>query len=374
MSYGNYPDKEKIKKILVIKLRHLGDTLLSTPIFSILKEKYPHAQIDAYIFKDSKQILELNDNISNIYVYDRSWKIFFWIKRLFKEVIFLKKLRKQKYDLVLNLSDGDRAWIATKTCKAKYRVGFDCHNRKKNKLFTHIVKHPANPRHTVERNLDALRCIGIFPKESEKKLFFKISTTAQKTVKKILVEKNFANFILIHPLSRWKFKCWPMEKVEELVGLLIQEGNKVILTSGPDEEEKIWIEKIVKRFPKERVLNLSGGGTIHELAALIELCEVFLCVDSLPLHISSVLRTKVVTIFGPTSDLYWGPWLNPNAKVLFQNFSCRPCLQDGCGGSKYSECLQTLKVEIVLKEIKILLKSLKKDRDFPLFPCLSLEY
>jgi heptosyltransferase-3 len=70
-----------------------------------------------------------------------------------------------------------------------------------------------------------------------------------------------------------------------------------------------------------------------------------------PLHMASALKKPVVAIFGPTSDAAWGPWRNPRAKVVAQNISCRPCYQDGCGGSKYSDCLHTLPVERVLEAL-----------------------
>jgi len=66
---------------------------------------------------------------------------------------------------------------------------------------------------------------------------------------------------------------------------------------------------------------------------------------------ASALKRKVVAIFGPTSEVTWGPWRNPDARVVAKNLSCRPCYLDGCGGSKMSECLATLSVESVLKAV-----------------------
>ena len=120
----------------------------------------------------------------------------------------------------------------------------------------------------------------------------------------------------------------------------------MVFTSGPDPLERAMVDEIVGGLD---VVNLSGKISLMELAAVIEMSEMLVCVDSVPFHMASALKKRVVAIFGPTSDVTWGPWRNPEARVVAQNFSCRPCYQDGCGGSKMSDCLATLPVGMVLK-------------------------
>ena len=76
--------------------------------------------------------------------------------------------------------------------------------------------------------------------------------------------------------------------------------------------------------------------------------RAFICVDSVLLHIASATKTPVVALFGPTSEQNWGPWMHVKAKVVTQNFSCRPCYQDGCGGSKKSDCLLRIPQNAIL--------------------------
>jgi heptosyltransferase-3 len=147
-------------------------------------------------------------------------------------------------------------------------------------------------------------------------------------------------YVVIHPTSRWRFKCWPAEKMREIAKKLIERGVKVVVTAGPGED----VEAIVKDLP---VLNFCGALQLKEFAALIRSSACLLCVDSLPFHIASALKKPVVALFGPTSEITWGPWRNPEAVVLTENFSCRPCYQDGCGGSKKSDCLEQISVERV---------------------------
>lgn len=158
------------KKILVAKLRHHGDVLLSTPVFSILKKRFPHAEIDAYIYSETLPMLEGHPAVSDFILYDKKWKKLPCWKRYLEEAKLLRVIRKKGYDLVINLTEGDRGAIAAKVSRAPYAVGFDPEGggmKGKKECYTHVIQHTPQPRHTVERQLDALRCLGIFPPTSE---------------------------------------------------------------------------------------------------------------------------------------------------------------------------------------------------------------
>ena len=345
MTYGDYPDLSRVRKILVVKLRHLGDVLLTGPVFSALKRAMPGAIVDAYVYEEARPMLEGHPALRGILGYNRKWKGLGLLPRLRREWALLRGIRKEGYDLVINLTEGDRGALAAFAAGAEIRVGFDPKGGWQKRLYTHRVKHCPGVRHTVERNLDALRRIGIFPEERERDLFLLVPNEAREAMRKRVGE----GFVLIHPTSRWRFKCWPVAKMRELTRRLLKMGKKVVITSGPDAMERAMAGEIGEGFP---VQILAGEISLKELGALIELSEVLVCVDSVPLHMASALKKRVVAIFGPTSDVTWGPWRNPEALVVSQNFPCRPCYQDGCGGSKYSDCLHTLPVELVMRALE----------------------
>lgn len=355
MSYGDYPELKDIKKILVIKMRHLGDVLLTTALFSELKEKLENASIDAYVYEESRQILSGNPSIDMIHGYDRKdKKLVFW-KKLFKEIRFIWKMRKQNYDMVINLTEGDRGAIIAKFSGAKIKVGFDPEGsgmKGKKKIYTHVVKKCKTLRHTVERDLDVLRRIGIFPEK--KQLFLSIPENAYSKVTTLLDKIDIKDYILIHPASRWRFKCLPTIKMRQLIQALLSRGEKIILTASSDPIEKQMVQDIAKGF--DQVFDLSGQFNLKELGALIDKSKAVICVDSVTLHICSALKVKCVGIFGPTSDVTWGPWQNDHAQVVYKNISCRPCYLDGCGGSKYSDCLHTLEINKIVRALDVVLK------------------
>ncbi len=362
MTYGNYPDLSSVKKILVVKMRHHGDVLLTSPLFSNLKKAIPDAKIDAFIYKDTLPMLEGHEAISEYLLYDRDWKKLSLFKKIGKELLLLKKIRSGGYDLVINLTEGDRGAIAALVSGSKLRVGFDPGKSGlfgKRRAFTHVVKSCPHPRHTVERQIDVLRRIGIFPTPEERDLQLHIPEAADSKVTEMLEMEEIrpGGYILIHPVSRWKFKCLSTKQIAQLITTLHGRGHRIVMSAGPDPQEIAMVQEIISLAPEVPVFNTAGKLTLKELAALIEMSRALICVDSVPLHIASATKTPVVVMFGPTSEQNWGPWMHPRSKVVAQAFSCRPCYRDGCGGSKMSDCLFSLPQSAILSAFDEVLSS-----------------
>ena len=129
------------------------------------------------------------------------------------------------------MTEGDRGAIAAKLSKCQYAVGFDSENKGlfgKKKWYTHIVKQTSRPRHTVEKQLDTLRCLGVFPHSNERDLFFHIPLSAEKKVKHLLQESGIkpGEYVHIHPVSRWMFKTVPIQTMVDVIHFLDGKGKK----------------------------------------------------------------------------------------------------------------------------------------------------
>ncbi len=361
MSAGIHPDLSKVRRVLVIKLRNHGDVLLTAPIFSALKSRLPEARIDAYVYRDTVPMLEGHAAISAFHQYDRKWKALSVLSRWRHEFALLNAIRRAGYDMTVNLTDGDRGTVAASYSGAGIRVALNPEGHGftgKRRLITHVVKRAATPRHMVEQNLDALRRIGIFPDPSERQMHFAIPDDARSAVMQRLARHGIAgrDYLLIHPTSRWLFKCWPAGRVAELIDTLSLGDFPVVLSCGPDERERAMIEAIKRATRHARLIDLGGMLTLKELGALIEQAQCLLCVDSVPMHMAAALRVPTVALFGPSSDQIWSPWDNAHATIVTRNLTCRPCGLDGCGGSKKSDCLESLPVSDVLRVVKSKLK------------------
>jgi len=344
----DYPDLSQVRRVLVAKLRHHGDVLLTSPVFSVLKQRCPQAKIDAYIYVSSLPMLEGHGAIHEFILYDTNIKKSFFLKRCFYELKLLWKIYRKRYDLVVNLTEGDRGALVAFVSRASVRVGVDPERSGmwgKRFFYTHLAEKCHQIRHTVERDLDVVRHLGIFPTLEERELYFHIPEEAYVKAKELLHEGGIelpGGFVLIHPVSRWLFKCLPETTVAEVIRYLANRGAQVVLSASSDPLERQMNARIRALVPEVPIVDLGGRLSLKELGALIALSKLLICVDSVPLHLASALKAPVVVAFGPTSEITWAPWRNPFARVVKENLSCRPCYRPGCGGSHKSDCLETL--------------------------------
>ena len=351
-------DLQGVRRVLVTKLRHHGDVLLASPVFSVLKSHAPHLEIDALVYADTAAMLTGNPALSNVFGIDRGWKDLGLTGQVSAEWSLLQQLRRRNYDLLIHLSEHPRgAWLV-RLLGPRYSVAADYPRVRGwwRKSFSHLSPLPKNGRrHMVELNLDLLRRIGVQPMESERKLCFVPGDAAERDVARLLAEHGLApgGYIHLHPASRWQFKCWPAEKTADLIDRLQALGQRVLVTAAPDAEELELIARI-RESAMTPFADLCGKLTLKQLGAVSRNARLFVGVDSAPMHIASAMQTPVVALFGPSGEFNWGPWQVPH-RVISSDHSCRPCGNDGCGGGKLSECLVALPVSEVLRAVQDLL-------------------
>ena len=349
-----------IKRVLVIKLRHHGDVLLTSPVFSVLKNHAPHLEIDALVYQDTIEMLALHPAISQVHGIDRKWKSSGLLVQTAAEWRLLSALRDRSYDLLIHLTDHPRgAWIK-RLCRIPYAVARRLPDRGYlwRTSFSHLYPFPRNnPRHAVELNLDALRRIGIYPDELERKLVLATGVEADTSIKRLLAQHDLKdrNYIHLHPTSRWLFKCWPVGKMTRLIEALQARGHAIVVTTAPDQRERRMLQDILQPL-QQPVVDLSGQLSLKQLAALTARARCFIGVDSAPMHIAAAMQTPVVALFGPSGETEWGPWSVPH-RIVTSNHSCRPCGNDGCGGGKVSECLSSIPEQQVLNAMQELLQA-----------------
>ena len=345
-----------VHRVLVVKLRHHGDVLLSSPVFSVLKNHAPHAEIDALVYCDTRDMLAGHPAIAAIHCVDRSWKRKSLAVQARHELDLLKTLRARRYQLLVHLTDHWRgAWLA-QALRPRWSVAPARASRFWKWCFSHRYPLPKlTPRPTVEANLDALRRIGVYPEDGEKKLVMVPGPEAEQRVEALLAEAGVVpgSFIQVHPTSRWLFKAWTERKNAELMRGLVRDGHPVVLTGAPDPRERAIIARILAEAAVP-VHDFSGKLSLREMAALSARARLFFGVDSAPMHIAAAVGTPVVALFGPSSEKEWGPWRVAH-RIVVSDHPCRPCGNDGCGGGKVSECITELSVDRVHAAVNELL-------------------
>jgi heptosyltransferase-3 len=381
-----------VKKILVIKLRHIGDVLLTVPVFRALREHFPDAHISVLVNSGTEQVLTGNPLINEIIVFDRSIKGMSHLRKYKNEISFLRSVRKRGFDMTIDLTGGDRAAILSLISGARYRLGWKSREGLigKSHLYTHCFK-PDSKKHMVLQNLDVISQFGIGTKNLA--VDFHIPEDARTFVKRIFEENNIpqhpplstggqrgVKIVHVHPTSRWLFKCWRDEYMAEVITWLVGQGMKVVVTSSPDKKEIDKAKKILSLVPEftpsnipplprgsiRGVIDLCGKTTIKQLAAISETSVLFFGVDSAPMHIAAAIGTPVVALFGPSKPFHWGPWDKNNPygydkrsgiqeigehTVIQKHWDCIPCGKDSCNGAEIIKCMEgidTQKVKNVL--------------------------
>jgi len=299
------------RRILIIKLRHHGDMLLTTPVITTLKKHYPDAEIDMLMYLETREMLASEPELSHLFTIDRRWKKQGTFAHIGHERKLIARLIARQYDMVINLADQWRSALVSRLTGAPVRIGFDLPKRK-GKLWqfchTHLVDvADHNQLHTVEQNLSILTPLNLSPHVTQVTMSY--SAEDKAVVGKLLQSHHIEGpFVVVQPTSRWFFKCWTDEKMSQTITALRAEGVSVILTSGPADNELKMVERILAQCPADGVVSLAGKLTLRQLAALIDQASLFLGVDSVPMHMAAALKTPLVALFGPSKRVFWSPW------------------------------------------------------------------
>lgn len=352
---------DEIQRALVIKLRHHGDVLLASPVFDALKAHAPHVEIDALVYQETAEMLTLHPAIDAVHCIDRNWKARGLAGQAAAEWRLLRTLRQRRYDLLIHLTEHPRgAWLARlSACRWAVAPRVGGRGTWWTRAFTHFFSMPPHGRrHAVELNLDALRRIGLHPSGTERALHLVPGADAESRIAGILQSHGLhpGDFIHIHPASRWTFKCWTPDKMAQLIDHLADAGRRIVMTGAPGKEERSMVDRIVAAC-RHAPVDLCGQLSLKEMAALSAQAALFIGVDSAPMHIAAAVGTPTVALFGPSGETEWGPW-QVKAQVVTSSLpahTCRPCGQDGCGGSKVSDCMAQIEVRQVLDAVAALL-------------------
>ena len=330
-------DKNKIRKILIIKPAAIGDVLLCTPVAENLRHNFPDAKIVFLTQKFCKEVLTGNPFIDRILTYDL---------KLDNGRCIIRNIRKQKYDLIIDLFGNPRTAIITFRSGARYKVGYRFNWRS----IAYNIK--VTPRggevHNVEFNLDSLRALGLEIITDKPKFYLNPihHEFAENFFKLNGLDKS--NVIGINPSGTWPTKVWYSEKFIGLIKRLNSKYKLLLFWGLPNELKEA--EKI-KSAAGENIY-LIPETDLKYMAALQMKCKVFLTNDTGPMHIAWINGVNTAAIFGPTNPKLQGP-LSVNSVVILNE--TLPCL--GCNLTQLSQCpnehkcMRDLTVDYVIEKL-----------------------
>ena len=337
------PFPKKVERILVVELLKMGDLLVATPTIRALKEKFKDAQIDVLVLPEIKDLLKNNPFVNEVLIYASPKKT--------KEVISSKK-----YDLSIMLHPGSFkiSWLLF-CAKVKYRLGCTKAGIRYGKGFFLNKKLKPNLiwQHKIEDNLDVVRSINV--DTNNKQIVLPIEEIAKKKISS-LTKKFGKKLIGIHAPSLHRSQQWVPERFAEVADSLVKLHKCHIVFTGTDED-KDYINRIISMTEKKsNMVNLAGKTNLQEYIALIDRLSLLISVDTGALHIASAVSTPTVALFGPTIPVIWGPSY-PKSRVIWkEKAACVGCRKYSCVFNKDFECMRSINVIDVLKQVGVLLR------------------
>jgi len=328
-------------KILLIKQTSLGDLIHSTLAIEAVKAQYPEAEIHFMVDKACAFAVENNPHISRFFYYDqqkhfkRLRKNFLSVFSIAGEILSeLKKIRKYKYDLAIDLQGIERSVFYLYFCRAKRKFV------KGRKPFLKGFKNADIDDHALAElkgtlKLAEIECEDVFPKiylhepSSESlngKLPENFRTALNDSSKKLCV---------ISPYTSWETKDVPVNTWLKAAGLInSKEDSRFVFCATPDKRETLQkeLDEHLPQFPDlaEKVLNFAGETNIQELLTLIGKSDLVLASEGATGHMASALDTPLCVVFGPTKPSRVGPWGNKAKVIQSPDASCLGCYKRTC--------------------------------------------
>jgi predicted lipopolysaccharide heptosyltransferase III len=336
-------DWEKVRRILVVRLRSIGDTVLATPSLFALKRFLPHVQVDILVEDWVAPLLTDHPHVDNVVVLERGGVV--------ARTRTARELRAERYDVVYNLHGGTTATLLTRATGARHRVGFKTYQYAK--LHTELVPSPLllwgqQKTHSVEQQLALLGWTGV-PVTDRPRTQLGISPVASETVNQYLAAAGLADskIALIHPAAALTTKRWATENFARVVEFLAERGLACVAIAAPHEQEVLN-----DLLSEASVQILSLDLSLPEVTALAARSQLFVGNDSGIAHIAAAVGTPSVVVFGSSNIAHWRPWNRAKAEVVFEEMPCQPCHGYFCEKFPQPECILRVPVSRVVTAIE----------------------
>lgn len=351
---------QKIKKILIIKLTGIGDVVLALPMVEFLFKK-TKAEVHFLTGKENKDLLKNQHFIKKIIIFDikKDWINFF------KIIKFLKFLKKENYDICIDLTQSSYASsLLGYFSMAPIRIGFINPVRKeKNRLYSHLVDYNDH-QHIVDSYFDLLSPLGIKKQGKINLIQIKYEKKDQKKVNRVLRKENLEGkfFVGAHISSLIPSRRWDLERWAKVFEYLIKKDKNVRIIAVGSLQEKEMIDKqknLIDQKYRKNFFNFAGKFSLSQLAYLMTKFKIFLANDGGPLHISDAMNVPTIGIFGPETPIRYG-LLNKKSISLYEGYKlkCSPCTKpykEEWPKCKDPKCLKLIKVKRVIEAVDKLL-------------------
>jgi lipopolysaccharide heptosyltransferase II len=320
-----YPGDSSIRRILVVRVDLLGDTVLTTPAIAALRRGYPKAQIDVLVQESTSSVLAGERDIAHVITYSpQTWRE----KGGWRSALrLLMRLRKARYDIAISVS-GDIGSIFTRLSGARRTIGYG------GEAYPYMLTDPvAGRRYDVAQHETryvlalAEAAGGIVEEESARPRLHVLPQERQEMTAMLRLARarlgRTGPIVAMHAGARnGQAKRWPPRHFAALADQLAEELDALVVVTGAPNEAPL--ARDIARTVHNPLLNISGKTTLPQLIALLAESDVLVTGDSGPMHIACAVETPVVVMHGPTDPALSGPSA-PDAIILRHKLWCSPC-------------------------------------------------
>src|SRR3954468_821670 len=351
-------------RILLVRLRQIGDVVFTTPAVRAIRERFPDAHISYVVEPAAAPIVALNPNLDEVIVAPRVAGL----RGLIHDLALGRRLRRASYDLVIDFHGGPRASLLAWLTGARERIGYSVPGR--SWMYTRRTRRTRElrPRHSVENQWDLLESLGAPAADRDRfPVEMPIDRTAAASVAARLERGGVpgsADLIVIHVSAGTPFRRWPVEAFARAAADLVR-GNParhVVFTCGPSDREAL--DRVIASARAvcgtdggDRIVNC-GEFSLTELRALVARARLYVGGDSGPMHVAATSAVPMVALYGPTLPARSEPW-RPSASraeaVQTSGLECRPCDQRVCVHGDF-RCLTRIPAEAVVAAAERLLR------------------
>jgi ADP-heptose:LPS heptosyltransferase len=341
-------------RILILRLRSIGDIILLTPTLQLLREWRPDLRISVMVESRFRDLLQGNPAVEEVLTPGEGAGPYKLLARL--EAI--RGLRSRRFSLCVNLHGGPTSRFLARWSAAPWRVGF-AHYRGASVYnipvpdARTILNQPS--LHTAEHQAAAFFHLGLPRKEIPRAQIFSGAGQsawweAQRASLGIASGQTYA---IVHPSASAKTKEWAPERFARIGEFLERQARVIpIYSCGPGEAPVL---DAVERASGAQLRRLEGV-SLAQFAAALAGARLFVGNDSGPAHMAAALARPVVVIFGSSSSPIWGPWPRQDsqsvARVVQNPFACNPCPGDRCYQFAQPECILSVTFDQVRNAVE----------------------
>jgi predicted lipopolysaccharide heptosyltransferase III len=346
-------DWQSVRSVLVVRLRSIGDTVLTTPSLYALKRFLPHARVDILLEDWVAPVLEGFEFVDNIITLKRGSTA--------ARAGVARHLRAARYDVAYNLHGGTTATLLTRASGARYRIGYSSYQY--GRLHNHLAPSSSSlwgrdKTHSVEQQLALLGWTGV-PVTDRPETRLTVTGQAAARVSARLRAAGLdetGSIAVIHPAAAFDTKQWATERFARVAESLASRGLAVVAITASTEAHVTEKFKQYTTVPVVAFTDLS----LPEVTALLSQARLFVGNDSGIAHMAAAVGAPSVVIFGSSNTAHWRPWAKSPAEVVVEEMECQPCHGYFCEKFEQPECIKRVPVERVLGAIDRVLREVNR--------------